>query len=55
MSGVSGGGWATSTYTFAQGRTQDEVIIMSRAKMTPADVTAEFLETPPPKTVSVAH
>jgi len=50
MSGVSGGGWATSTYTFAQGRTQDEVIITSRAGMAPADITPEFLDAPPPTT-----
>jgi hypothetical protein len=48
ITGVSGGGWATSIYSFAQGFTQEEVLLQARAGASPADLTAEFLAAPPP-------
>eukprot|EP00962_Isochrysis_galbana_P000169 scaffold47_cov112-Isochrysis_galbana.AAC.2 len=48
ITGVSGGGWATSIYSFAQGFTQEAILIQSRAGGSPADLTVEFLKTKPP-------
>lgn len=50
VSGVSGGGWATMVYTYAQGLTRDEVLIQPRAFIPPADLTLDFLNAAPPDT-----
>ena len=48
ISGVSGGGWATAGYTYAQGIPQEKVLLMDRAGLQPQSLTLEFVDTLPP-------
>jgi hypothetical protein len=48
ITGVSGGGWATSIYSFAQGLTQDEVLLQPRAGASLTDMTVKFVQAKPP-------
>eukprot|EP00967_Tisochrysis_lutea_P019339 scaffold21936_cov35-Tisochrysis_lutea.AAC.5 len=48
ITGVSGGGWALSIYTYNQKYTQEQILLLERAGISPAQLTVEFLQEKPP-------
>ena len=51
MSGVSGGGWATAAYCFNQIVPRDELLDVSRAKLSPSELTVEACSTVEPRSM----